>query len=117
MDIFCLKRTWAYCMRMLRVVYLRIPTRKTGIVNRTFLFDATLRIRFNVEKTMDSSGRGSNPSPSIPDSESGFGDFPFGITESTAKHERTETNDKVQGIQGEISVVTVAINDATISAI
>jgi hypothetical protein len=106
--------TEAYCISMLSVVYLKIPTRKTGTTNRAFRFENAPRSRF--KERSDISWTEFPPSSSFGTCWSLIDRRKFGMRRSNSKHSTIAPIAKPQGIQGEISIVTEAIHDPASSA-
>jgi hypothetical protein len=119
-EIFRLNRIEAYCIRTFRVVYLNMPTRKTGIVNRTLVFESapmrlsTERLLFEVPELLAVSSSGISNGRVKLVIESNFG---RGMSQSKSRHKRTEPMAMPHGIQGDISMVTDARKEASSSAI
>jgi hypothetical protein len=122
-EIFRPNRTDAYCIKKLRVVYLKIPTRKTGNVRRTFREDraesrpSTLTclvvfagsISTSLVLTSDIASRAFTAS--LTDIRGG------GMIIRSAKQEITADIASPHGIHGEMSSVSEAVADAMSSAI
>jgi hypothetical protein len=133
--------TDAYCIKILSVVYLKIPTRKTGNINRMFVLDSALRMPSAKGDFAKVHG------PLGPSSFIGFGESTLrirrsGMNRSSIKHSTSEPKAKPHGIykmgqrtldmgsitesplsienktltQGEMSIVTEAMNDPRSSA-
>jgi hypothetical protein len=94
-----------------------MPTRKTGIVRRMLGFEIRVRRR-DIAEGFAGAGE-SESSKRIGDwgaSEGGFELLGSGMTARRIKHNITEPIARLQGIHGEISVVTDATNEAISSA-
>jgi hypothetical protein len=119
-EILRPNRTEAYCIRTLRVVYLKMPTRNAGIVNKTFLFESAFRIIEVIPRGIfiDHRPWGVDSSPET----FKMGVFcsvfltGWGMSQSRNRHSMTDPMAIVAGIQGEMSVVTDARKEAISSA-
>lgn len=120
-EIFRPNRTEAYCMSTFRVVYLKIPTRNAGIVNRIFLFESASRSIGAIPRGIFVGARPCGADSSFETLKIGAFCSVFlagcGMTQSRIRHRITDPMAILAGIQGEISVVMDATNEAISSAI
>lgn len=117
-EIFNWNRTEAYCIRIFKVVYLKMPTRKTGIVSRILLLENKLN-RVSTKRPFFEDSELRVVSLEFPNNGAEFiqiFDFGCGIIQSKSRQEITDAMAVPDAIQGDVSIVTDAKTEARSSA-